>query len=130
MNVIAEPVGIKFENSWRSNEVTDEWKRANVVFIFKKGRRKRILGITDQDHLTLIPGNTMEHIIKESISKYLEKNKVIGNSQHGFVRSKSCFTNLIFFYDKWQALWRDRKVTMIYLARFLMLSPMIFSLAS
>ncbi|CAM5085424.1 unnamed protein product, partial [Natator depressus] len=45
--VIAEPLAIIFENSWRSGELPDDWKKANVVPIFKK-RRRRILGSTGQ----------------------------------------------------------------------------------
>ena len=34
------------------------------------------------------------------IEKHLKDNAVIGPSQHGFTRGKSCLTNLISFYDK------------------------------
>lgn len=30
--------------------------------------------------------------------------KVIGNNQHGFMKGKSCLTNLIVFYDEMTAL--------------------------
>ncbi|CAM5161589.1 unnamed protein product, partial [Natator depressus] len=36
VDVIAEPLAVIFENSWRSGEVPDNWKKANVVPIFKK----------------------------------------------------------------------------------------------
>ncbi|CAM4571371.1 unnamed protein product [Caretta caretta] len=42
----------------------------------------------------------MEQVLKESILKHLEERKVIRNSQHGFIKSKSCLTNLIAFYDE------------------------------
>lgn len=41
----------------------------------------------------------MEKIILETSSKHM-KGKVIGSSQHGFAKGKSCFTNLIIFYNK------------------------------
>uniref|UniRef100_A0A8C3I187 Reverse transcriptase domain-containing protein n=1 Tax=Chrysemys picta bellii TaxID=8478 RepID=A0A8C3I187_CHRPI len=42
----------------------------------------------------------MEQVIKKIICKHLEGGKVIGNSQHGFVKNKSCQTNLIAFFDR------------------------------
>ncbi|XP_073404440.1 uncharacterized protein [Dendrobates tinctorius] len=36
---IFEPLSIIFENSWRTGEVPEDWRRANVVPIFKKGKK-------------------------------------------------------------------------------------------
>ena len=47
-----------------------------------------------------VPGKIMEKIILEVIEVHLGDNVVIGPSQHGFTRDRSCLTNLISFYDK------------------------------
>ncbi|CAM4531860.1 unnamed protein product, partial [Lepidochelys olivacea] len=98
-DVIAEPLAIIFENSWRSGEVPEDWKKANVVPIFKTGK-KDDPGSYRPVSLISVPGKIMEHVLKESILKHLNERKVIRNSQHGFAKGKSCLTNLIAFYDE------------------------------
>ncbi|CAM4712323.1 unnamed protein product [Caretta caretta] len=98
-DVIAEPLAIIFENLWRTGEVLDDWKKTNVVPIFKKGK-KEDPGNYRPVSLTSVPGKIMEQVLKESIVKHLEERKVIRNSQHGFTKGKSCLTNLIAFYDE------------------------------
>ncbi|CAM4670315.1 unnamed protein product [Caretta caretta] len=98
-DVTAEPLAIIFENSWRLGEVPDDWKKANVVPIFKKGK-KEDPGNYGPVSLTSVPGKIMEQVLKESIRKHLEERKVIRNTQHGFTKGKSCLTNLIAFSDE------------------------------
>ena len=42
----------------------------------------------------------MEKIILGVTEKCLKDNALVGPSQHGFSRGKSCLTDLISFYDK------------------------------
>ena len=40
----------------------------------------------------------LESIIKEEIAGHLDKNGLIKQTQHGFMRGMSCLTNLLDFY--------------------------------
>ncbi|GAB0207760.1 mitochondrial enolase superfamily member 1 [Grus japonensis] len=96
-DVIVRPLSIIFETSWRSGDVPEDWKKANVTPIYKKGL-KEDPGNYRPISLTSIPGKVMEQILLGAITSQMKH--VIGKSQHGFTKDKSCLTNLIAFYDK------------------------------
>ena len=73
-----------------------DWRRANVIPIFKKGK-KEVPNNYRPVSLTLVPEKVME-IIKQALCKHLEENVVLNKSQHEFLRDKSCQTNLISFF--------------------------------
>ncbi|KFV87952.1 hypothetical protein N308_03592, partial [Struthio camelus australis] len=75
-DVIARPLSILLERSWRSGEVPDDWKKANVTPVFKKGKKEEP-GNYRPVSLTSIPGKVMEQLILEVITKHLEDKKVI-----------------------------------------------------
>uniref|UniRef100_A0A8B9FRF7 Reverse transcriptase domain-containing protein n=1 Tax=Amazona collaria TaxID=241587 RepID=A0A8B9FRF7_9PSIT len=48
--------------------------------------------------------------------RHMKNNKVVGDSQHGFTKGKSCLTNLVAFYDGATELMdRGRAVDIVYL---------------
>lgn len=94
--IILEPLTIIFENSYRSGKVPDDYKRINIVPVFKKVKMKQMQNSQSDLSTTKI----MEPVIKEFISKHIEVHKEFRNSQHGCIKSKSGQSNLIPFCNK------------------------------
>ncbi|KAJ7412859.1 RNA-directed DNA polymerase from mobile element jockey-like protein [Willisornis vidua] len=94
-----KPLLMIFELFWESGEAPAYWKLVNIVPVFKKGKKKDLRNYRPVS-LTSVPSKVMEKIILGGVEKHLEDNMLIGHSQHGCMRGKSCLSNLISFYDK------------------------------
>lgn len=70
VNIIARPLLLIFERSWKSREVSMDWKKANVTQVFKHGKNKDP-GIYKAVNLTSVPGTMMEHLILEAVSNHV-----------------------------------------------------------
>ncbi|KAM7181807.1 uncharacterized protein RBU57_000458 [Macrochelys suwanniensis] len=85
--------------SFKSASVPNDWKIANVTPIFKKGSRGDP-GNYRPVSLTSVPGKLVETIVKNKIVRHIEEHKLLGKSQHGFCKGKSCLTNLLEFFER------------------------------
>ena len=90
-----------YRKSLNTGQVPYDWRHARVTPIYKKGPKGdpgnyRPVSLTS----TGIVCRLLESIIKDDLMSHLKENNLILDSQHGFVKGKSCTTNLITFMDK------------------------------
>ncbi|KAF2343848.1 hypothetical protein FHG87_025395 [Trinorchestia longiramus] len=93
--VISEPLTNIFNRSLETGIVPDDWKRTNVIPIFKKVN-KQISNNYRPISLTSV-SKTIERLIKVCITKHLNDQNLINDTQHGFTEKRSCLTNLLDF---------------------------------
>ena len=98
-DVIAGPRSIIYQWSWSSREVPDDWRLANGTSIYKQGH-KEDTGNYRPVSLTSVPGKVTEQVILNAVMQHVWDNRGIRPSQHGFMKGKSCLTNLIAFCDQ------------------------------
>eukprot|EP00061_Rhincodon_typus_P001408 g14719.t1 len=88
-----------FQESLESRRVPKDWNIANVTPLFKKEVRQKT-----ENHrpirLTSVVGKILESTVKDEISEYLEVFGKIEQSQHGFIKGRSCLTNLLEFFEE------------------------------
>ena len=80
-----------FNKSLNDGEITQDWKKANVTAVFKKGAKHCPLNYRPIS-LTSIVCKLLESIIKDQVMEHLLIDNLIITNQHGFVRQRSYLT--------------------------------------
>lgn len=98
-NVLVRPLSIISEGPQQVGEVAEHWKNANACPSFKKGKRQDLESYVPVSP-TLTPGKVMGQVILGIISKWMEDKRVTGSSEHGFMKRRSCLTDLVAFFGE------------------------------
>ena len=96
---IVEPLRRIFEKSLEEGKIPEDWRKANITPIYKKGKKSEA-GNYRPVALTSVCCKLLEHIIRDEVVEHLEKNGLLTESQHGFREKRSCATNLLEFFEK------------------------------
>ena len=96
---ISTPLAHVFNMSLKEGIVPFEWKEANIIPLFKKGSRNKSVNYRPVS-LTSVICKLLETIIRDHMMDFLIKHKLINPSQHGFLKAKSCLTNLLCFLEE------------------------------
>ena len=91
---ISKPLHILFNNSVISECFPNEWKKANVIPVHKKGD-KQIINNYRPVSLLPICSKIFEKIIFFSLFKFLKDNKFLNCNQSGFRCGDSCVHQLL-----------------------------------
>ena len=112
--VLTKPLSIIYQQSCLTGQVPD-WRLANVTAIYKKSQNKDP-GNYRPVSLTPVPGKIMEQITLSAITQHIQDHQMIRPSQHGFMKGRSCLSDLFSFYDKVTCLVDEGKaVSVVYL---------------
>ena len=94
------PLSIIFSNIFEHFVLPRAWLTSIVIPLFKKGHRNlasnyRPISITSSCC------KIMESIIRDALSNFLLANKLLSDSQHGFIKNRSTLSNLLSSIRHW-----------------------------
>jgi len=96
---LAKPLSIIYQQSWLTGQVPDDWRIASVTPIYMKGQKEDPGNYTPVSR-TSVPGKIIKQLILSVLTRHVKDNQGIRPSQHGFMKGRSCLTNLISSYDQ------------------------------
>jgi Reverse transcriptase (RNA-dependent DNA polymerase)/Endonuclease-reverse transcriptase/PHD-finger len=105
---VAPSLSALYNHSIINGALPHDWRVANVIPIFKSGKKEDITNYRPIS-LTSIICKTMERIISTEIMKYIKAANILNTNQHGFVPGRSCSTLLTKVLDDWQYALEDPK---------------------
>ena len=90
-DVLAIPLALIYAKCLSEGVVPDDWRRAHVVPIYKKGGKGNP-GHYRPVSLTSVLCKVMESILCDALVNHLSVHSLIKDSQHGFMKGRSCLT--------------------------------------
>ena len=98
--VLAIPLTRLINTSIQSGIFPEEWKLAVVTFLLKKGDQKEKKNYRPVSCLAAA-SKVLEKVVCDQLTKFMEVNKLLPNSQHGFRKERSTLTALSEIQREW-----------------------------
>ena len=114
-HILAVHLALLFTKIVTTGSLPDEWKKAFVTPVFKKGKT------SDPNNyrpisLTCVCCKIFESIVKDQLLSYLMAHSLISKDQHGFLKKHSTTTNLIESLNNWtMSLEKKEQIMVIYI---------------
>ena len=83
-----------FQTSLDTGEVPADWRKANIVPLFKKGDKHQASNYRPVS-LTSVTCKVLEHIVHSNVINHFLHQDILCDNQHGFRSKRSCETQLI-----------------------------------
>ena len=92
-DVLSHPLTQLFQKSLDTSTVPDDWKKARVTPLYKKGD-KYMPSNYRPISLTCVTCKILEHIVTSQLTRHLETKGKLNKRQHGFRKLRSCESQL------------------------------------
>ena len=96
---ISIPLARVFNLLLKEGVVPFEWKEANIIPLLKKGSRNKSENYRSVN-LTSVICKLLERLIKDHMVDFLVRHNLLNPSQHGFLKARSCLTNMLCFLEE------------------------------
>ena len=94
-NELAQPISFLFNATLETGQLPEDWKKAEVIAIYKKKGKKSDPANYRPVSLTCILCKVLEDIIRDCIVDHMNNQNIYSPSQHGFRKQMSCMTQLL-----------------------------------
>ena len=98
------PLARVFNLSLKDGVVPFEWKKS--IPLFKKSSRNESENYRPVS-LTSVICKLLERLTIDNVVDFLVRHKLLNSSHHGFVKARSCLTNMLCFFSRKITKWID-----------------------
>ena len=96
---LSEPIALLLNKSLEVGQIPQDWKKAYVSPIYKKGARNRAENYRPIS-LTSIVCKIMERFVKTAILNHMIDNNLLSRKQYGFISGRSTVIQLLRYLDE------------------------------